>query len=158
MNYHQIFYNDVLNGEGVRTTLFVSGCEHHCKGCYNQSTWSPDSGKPFTYEVAADILESLEDDKISGLSISGGDPLYEPNLVSISHLVSQVRRRFGDSKTIWMWTGYTLDDIYKDASGNKRFIVDKIDVLIDGKFEQDKADPSLPWRGSSNQKIHRLTS
>ena len=157
MRFHQIYYNDVLNGEGIRTTLFVSGCEHQCKGCYNKSTWSPNGGQVFTKEHEEAILESLLPNHIAGLSLSGGDPLHPANVTDVANLIYNVRERFGDSKNIWMWTGYTLEEI-KAEGGSKESVVDWIDVLIDGKFEQDKYDPSLAWRGSSNQKIHRFTN
>lgn len=155
MNFHRIYKNDMVNGEGVRTTLFVSGCDHACRGCYNKSTWSPDSGELFTDAHVQDILESLEPDHISGLSLTGGDPLYQGNLLDIAFLISEVRKKFGNTKTIWMWTGYTLDEIKEDSP--RKFIVDQIDVLIDGKFEEDKFEHGLPFRGSTNQIIHRFT-
>lgn len=157
MRFHQIYYNDVLNGEGIRTTIFVSGCEHQCKGCYNKSTWNPNGGQVFTKEYEEAILESLLPNHIAGLSLSGGDPLHPANVTDVANLIYSVRERFGDSKNIWMWTGYTLEEI-KAEGGSKESVVDWIDVLIDGKFEQDKYDPSLAWRGSSNQKIHRFTN
>ena len=156
MRFHQIYYNDVMNGEGIRTTIFVSGCSHHCKGCYNKSTWNPDGGQLFTDKHEQEILDSLAPDHIAGLSLSGGDPLHESNVVDVSNLIYKVRERYGDSKDIWMWTGYTLDEI-KSEGGDKKLAVDWVDVLVDGKFEQDKYDPSLAWRGSSNQIIHRFT-
>lgn len=160
MNYHRIYKNDFVNGEGVRTTLFVSGCDHACKGCYNKSTWRPDSGIPFTDDTVAEILDSLEPEHIAGLSLTGGDPLYHGNLGAILELITQVRTRYGNTKNIWMWTGYTLDEllIQGGAEGkSRRDIIKMIDVLIDGKFEQDKHEHGLPFRGSTNQLIHKFT-
>lgn len=163
MNYHRIYKNDFVNGEGVRTTLFVSGCDHGCKGCYNKSTWSPDSGQPFTEEHVKEILDSMEPDHIAGLSLTGGDPLYHSNLIPILGLVKSVRQRYGNTKNIWMWTGYTLEELKKGAASldkdmiKRLYLVGEVDVLIDGKFEQDKHDPELAFRGSTNQIIHKFT-
>ncbi|MGL5015255.1 MAG: anaerobic ribonucleoside-triphosphate reductase activating protein [Bacteroidales bacterium] len=162
MNYHRIYKNDFVNGEGVRTTLFVSGCDHACKGCYNKSTWNPNSGEPFTYQQVKEILESIESDHVSGLSITGGDPLHENNMQPIMSLIVQFREKFGNTKNIWLWTGYTFKEIKHGAAyGNADMImrlniIEQIDVLIDGKFEQDKFEHGLPFRGSTNQIIHRF--
>lgn len=155
MNYHQYYPVDVVNGEGTRCTLFVSGCEHQCRGCYNQSTWSPSSGEPFDQKMEDRIIADLNDTRIKrrGLSLSGGDPLLPANLPSVLKLVQRVKAEC-QGKDIWMWTGYTLANL----SEAQQEVVSYIDVLVDGKFEQALADPSLPWRGSSNQVIHRLTS
>ncbi|AMG29135.1 anaerobic ribonucleoside-triphosphate reductase-activating protein [Grimontia hollisae] len=155
MNYHQYYPVDVVNGEGTRCTLFVSGCEHQCRGCYNQSTWSPSSGEPFDQQMEDRIIADLKDTRIKrrGLSLSGGDPLFPANLPSVLKLVQRVKAEC-QGKDIWMWTGYTLANL----SEAQQEVVSYIDVLVDGKFEQALADPSLPWRGSTNQVIHRLTS
>lgn len=160
MNYHKIYKNDMVNGEGVRTTLFVSGCEHACKGCYNKTTWRPDSGEAFTEEHITEILDSLEPDHIAGLSLTGGDPLYHSNLGPILELMIRLRWRYGHRKNIWMWTGYTKDEIDNTPGGvwqMRRRIIADVDVLVDGKFEQDKFEHGLPFRGSTNQIIHRFT-
>lgn len=153
MNYSQYYDIDVVNGPGTRCTLFVSGCEHSCRGCYNQSTWSASSGQLFTPELEDKIISDLNDERISrrGLSLSGGDPLHPANLKSVLALVKRVRKE-ASGKDIWCWTGYTLAQL----SDAQREVVDLVDVVIDGKFEQDLADPSLKWRGSSNQIIHSL--
>lgn len=153
MNYSQYYDIDVVNGPGTRCTLFVSGCEHNCRGCYNQSTWNTSSGQLFTSELEDKIISDLNDKRISkrGLSLSGGDPLHPANVKSVLALVKRVRKE-APGKDIWCWTGYTLEQL----SDAQREVVDLIDVVIDGKFEQDLADPSLKWRGSSNQIIHSL--
>jgi len=153
MNYHKYQQVDVVNGEGTRCTLFVAGCEHNCRGCYNQSTLNPNSGHPFTREMEDQIIADLKDERIKrrGLSLSGGDPLHPANLEQIYQLVLRVKTECPD-KDIWMWTGYTLTEL----NAIQQAIVDNIDVLIDGKFEQDNYDPGLLWRGSSNQVIHRF--
>ncbi|CZF85713.1 anaerobic ribonucleoside-triphosphate reductase-activating protein [Grimontia marina] len=154
MNCHQYYPVDVVNGEGTRCTLFVSGCEHQCRGCYNQSTWSPSSGELFDQVMEDRIIADLNDTRIKrrGLSISGGDPLLPVNLQSVLRLVQRVRNEC-EGRDIWMWTGYTLANL----SDAQREVVNYVDVLVDGKFEKALADPSLPWRGSSNQVVHRLT-
>ncbi|QEG09008.1 anaerobic ribonucleotide reductase small subunit [Aeromonas phage 4_4572] len=161
MRYSALYKNDVVNGEGVRVTLFVSGCDHQCRGCYNKSTWNPDNGNDFTIETIEEILESLKPDHISGLTLTGGDPLYTGNISEILRLTSLIRYAFGNTKNIWMWTGYTLDELndFEDRNNYlRRRILQNVDVLIDGKFVEELKDPSLTWRGSSNQIIHRLTN
>lgn len=162
MNYSQIYYKDMVNGEGVRTTLFVSGCDHGCKGCYNQSTWNPKNGKHFGAKEANEVLDSLAPKHVAGLSLTGGDPLYAGNLEVINALIQCVRGEYGDTKDIWLWTGYTLKEIEEGAATDedmllRKLIIDQVDVLIDGKFEKDKHEHGLPFRGSTNQIIHRFT-
>ncbi|ASJ96367.1 MULTISPECIES: anaerobic ribonucleoside-triphosphate reductase-activating protein [Shewanella] len=154
MNYHQYFPIDVVNGPGTRVTLFVSGCEHQCRGCYNQSTWNPCSGHLFDQAMIEQVIKDLNDTRIKrrGLSLSGGDPLYPQNLDDILALVQRVKNEC-PGKDIWLWTGYTLDEL----TPAQRAVIAYVDVLVDGKFEQSLADPSLVFRGSSNQVIHYLS-
>lgn len=151
MNYHNYYPVDVVNGPGTRCTLFVSGCEHQCRGCYNQSTWRLDNGHPFTQEMEDQIIQDLNDTRIKrrGLSLSGGDPLHPANLEAVLKLVKRVRKEC-EGKDIWLWSGYTLDEL----SDAQREVVALTDVLVDGKFVQEQHDPSLVWRGSANQVIH----
>ena len=153
MNYHQYYPVDVVNGPGTRCTLFVAGCVHQCRGCYNNSTWSLTSGKPFTQEVEDQIIADLQDTRIKrqGLSLSGGDPLHPQNLSAILKLVKRVKTQCPE-KDIWVWTGYLLADLTPE----QQEVVSYINVLIDGKFVQELYDPALLWRGSSNQVIHKL--
>lgn len=153
MNYHQYYPVDVVNGEGTRCTLFVAGCIHQCRGCYNKSTWSLTSGKPFTQEMEDQIIADLQDTRIKrqGLSLSGGDPLHPQNLSAILKLVKRVKTECPE-KDIWVWTGYLLADLTPE----QQEVVNYTNVLIDGKFVQELYDPALLWRGSSNQVIHRL--
>ncbi|GAD79859.1 anaerobic ribonucleoside-triphosphate reductase-activating protein [Vibrio ezurae] len=154
MNYHNYYPVDVVNGLGTRCTLFVSGCIHQCRGCYNQSTWSPSAGHLFTQEMEDQVIADLNDTRIKrkGLSLSGGDPLYPGNLEAIFKLVKRVKEEC-PGKDIWMWTGYVLAEL----SEEQQQVVNYVDTLIDGKFEKDLADARLEWRGSSNQVIHRFT-
>ncbi|MBW5408615.1 anaerobic ribonucleoside-triphosphate reductase-activating protein [Morganella morganii] len=154
MNYHQYYPVDVVNGPGTRCTLFVSGCVHQCRGCYNQSTWRTDSGVPYTPELEDKIIADLCDTRVKrqGITLSGGDPLHPHNVPVILALVRRIRRECPPEKDIWMWTGYKLDEL-NDA---QREVIEHINVLVDGKFVQDLHDPMLIWRGSSNQVIHYL--
>ncbi|OTQ29731.1 anaerobic ribonucleoside-triphosphate reductase-activating protein [Gilliamella apicola] len=153
MNYHRYYPVDVVNGEGTRCVLFVAGCEHQCPGCYNKSTWGVNSGSPFTQSLEDQIIKDLQDTEIKrqGLSLSGGDPLHPKNVPVILKLVKRVKSEC-DNKDIWLWTGYKLDEL----SADQQEVVSYIDVLIDGKFVQELADPRLLWRGSSNQIIYRF--
>jgi anaerobic ribonucleoside-triphosphate reductase activating protein len=146
MNYSKIIPDDVANGPGWRVSLFVSGCRNHCPGCFNQEAWGFNYGKEFTRETIEEIDEALNKGYIDGLSILGGDPFEPENLGEVSDLVDYVRMFF-PSKTIWVWTGYLWEDV-KDYE-----IMKYIDVLVDGRFEQDKKDLRLAWRGSSNQRV-----
>ena len=160
MNYHRIEKADMTNGEGVRVTLYVGGCDHACKGCYNQSTWNPENGLHFGAKEVNEVLDLLAPDYISGLSLTGGDPLFSGNLEEINALVEIVRGTYGDTKDIWLWTGYTFDEIMNqggNAGRLRRSILKGVDVLIDGKFVQELHDKKLVWRGSSNQIIHKFT-
>ncbi|MBC9130061.1 anaerobic ribonucleoside-triphosphate reductase-activating protein [Frischella sp. Ac48] len=153
MNYHRYYPVDVVNGPGTRCSLFVAGCIHQCRGCYNKSTWSLNSGVPFTQDVEDKIIADLQDTEIKrqGLSLSGGDPLHPKNVPVILKLVKRVKNEC-HQKDIWLWTGYKIDQL----TLQQRQVLDYIDVLVDGKFVQDLADPNLIWRGSSNQVIHHL--
>ncbi|ABI39511.1 ribonucleoside-triphosphate reductase class III activase subunit [Shewanella sp. MR-4] len=153
MNYHQYYPVDVVNGPGTRVTLFVSGCEHQCRGCYNQTTWDVRSGHLFDQAMEDKLIADLQDERIvrRGLSLSGGDPLLPANLEGILALVKRVKTEC-PGKDIWLWTGYTWDAL----TDKQRAVLEYVDVLVDGKFEQSLADPSLPYRGSSNQVIRFL--
>ncbi|MFT2797011.1 MULTISPECIES: anaerobic ribonucleoside-triphosphate reductase-activating protein [Serratia] len=153
MNFHQYYPIDVVNGPGTRCTLFVAGCVHQCPGCYNKSTWRLNSGLPFTQQMEDQVIADLNDTRIprQGLSLSGGDPLHPANVAAVLQLVKRVHAEC-PGKDIWLWTGYKLDEL----NSEQMQIVDRINVLIDGKFVQDLKDPSLIWRGSANQVLHKL--
>jgi anaerobic ribonucleoside-triphosphate reductase activating protein len=148
MNYDRYYTCDLVNGEGIRLTLFVTGCLHACAGCYNQSTWDRKAGRAFTPKVQQEILDQCA--RHDGLSLSGGDPLLPHNREAILGLCQAFKARFPD-KDIWLWTGYTYEDV-ADLP-----IMAYVDVLIDGKFQQDRPTV-LPWRGSDNQRLLRLRS
>jgi anaerobic ribonucleoside-triphosphate reductase activating protein len=153
MNYHRYIDLDVSNGPGNRCTLFLSGCEHRCPGCYNASTWSPQSGHPFTEALSERIIDDLSDTRIQrhGISLTGGDPLFPENNAEVLRLVRRIKEQC-PTKTIWMWTGY----LFEDLTAAQRAIIDYVDVLIDGPFVRALADPALRFRGSSNQRILEL--
>lgn len=149
MNYSNIKYFSTANGAGVRTAVFVSGCDLHCPGCFNPETWDFNHGTKFTDETINKILDSIEPVYISGLSILGGEPLNPKNCNDVYKLVKEFRKRFGYEKTIWIWSGYTLgsmDELQKE-------IVFDCDVLVDGPFVLAKKNLKIPYRGSTNQRV-----
>ena len=150
MNYAKITKHDIANGRGVRVVLWVSGCSHHCTGCQNPDTWDDDYGSRFEASVLSDIITLLREDWISGLTLSGGDPL-KPSNVDMCTIVAACAKSNVPNKDIWCWTGYTWDEII--AREDCKYILQCIDVLVDGEFIQDKYDISLKWRGSSNQRV-----
>lgn len=149
MRYLSILDCDIADGQDIRVTLFVSGCSHHCKGCHNPESWNPNNGKEFTEEVKEKLFNLIDRPYIDGLTLSGGDPLFCSNRADIEKLCIEFKERF-PNKSIWLYTGYKFEDI-KDLT-----VLSYIDVLVDGKFEIDKRDITLPFRGSSNQRIINL--
>lgn len=154
MRYIKITKFDTANGPGIRTVLWVSGCSHQCKGCHNPETWKPYIGERFTDDTINEILDSISSEYISGLTLSGGDPLYYLNIKDIETLVCKVRSIY-PYKSIWLYTGYTWEGLLKHADYDPHLynILNHINVLVDGKFEIDKKDISLPYCGSSNQRV-----
>ena len=154
MNFANIKYCSTTNGIGVRTSVFVSGCRIHCKGCFNQQAWDFKYGKEFTDDVIERVLESIEPVYCSGLTILGGEPLDPNNLEGVNHLIDRFRERFGKSeeKTIWLYTGYKFDSLTQEQHN----VAIKCDTVVDGPFELEKADINLAFRGSSNQNIINL--
>ena len=151
MNYHSIFHDDMKNGTGLRVTLFVSGCAHNCRGCHNPDTHDPKSGEVFDENALNKIKRYLDHDYIDGITITGGDPLYPANLTDVYNLICIIRKEF-PNKTIWLYTGYKYEEL-KDIQLD---ILNYVDVLVDGPFEFEKRDTTLPFRGSSNQRIIHL--
>ncbi len=159
MNYAEIKYCDIANGPGVRTSLFVSGCTHHCEGCFNAMTWDFHYGEEYTKEVEDKIIESLKPDYIVGLTLLGGEPFEHVNQIGLLPLVKRVKEEF-PQKTIWCYTGYTLET---DIIGRMAKIwpetmelLSCLDVLVDGEFVLEKKDISLQFRGSSNQRLIKI--
>lgn len=147
MNIHNITTADMNNGDGLRTVLWVSGCTHACKGCHNPCTWDVNDGIPFTQKEKQELFDDLNNDYIQGITFSGGDPLHPANRDEIGNLIAEVKKL--DGKDIWLYTGYTFEEILKM---DLEYLKD-IDVLIDGEFIEELKDVSLKWRGSSNQRI-----
>lgn len=195
MNYHNLTYPDMNNGDGLRVVLWLSGCAHKCKGCQNPQTWDANSGIPFDKAAKEELFKELDKDYISGLTLSGGDPLFESNLDSVLDLITEVNRRYNTSdkediysennhnashgirlsspqKSIWLYTGYQFETIfrcyrngeyvgfphydksYPDKNTIKRQdIIRQCNVLVDGRYIDTKRDITLKWCGSSNQKV-----
>ena len=156
MNYGTIKNYDIANGTGVRVSLFVSGCRHHCKGCFNSETWDFNYGNPYTKEVEAEILEALKPAYIQGFSLLGGEPFEPENQRALLPFLKKVRERF-PKKNIWCYTGYLFD---KELLGESRArcectdeMLSLIDVLVDGEFVQELYSVALAFRGSENQRI-----
>ena len=156
MNYGQIFRVDAANGIGCRTSLFVSGCTHHCRGCFQPETWDFTYGEPYTGEVEELIVRSIEPKYINGLTILGGEPMEIENQKALMPLIRRVHAM--DHKTIWVYSGYTWEEL--TDRGNTRChgeytdeLLSCIDVLVDGEFHLEEKDISLRFRGSANQRI-----
>ena len=146
MKYHNITKADMLNGDGLRVVLWVSGCSHKCKGCHNPITWDPNCGLPFTDKEKEEIFEQLEQEYISGITFSGGDPLFLTNREEVTKLAKEIKEKY-PNKTIWLYTGYTYEEI-KNLE-----IIQYLDILVDGEFIQELFNEKLEWCGSSNQRI-----
>ena len=146
MRYHNITTDDMLNGDGLRTVLWVAGCTHCCKDCQNPITWDANGGVPFDEAAKQELFEKLNHDYISGITFSGGDPLHPLNREPITALAKEIKATFPD-KTIWLYTGFLWEDLQKEE------ILKYIDVLVDGEFMVDLLDTKLKWCGSSNQRI-----
>ena len=149
MRIHKITYPDVNNGLGCRATLWVAGCSHHCKGCHNKETWSFMSGKEFDEEYKQKLFDIISLPYIKGLTLSGGDPLDNYNDILL--LLQEFYEKFGDTKDVWLYTGYTMKELF--ANGWKE-ILWYVDYVVDGRYEEKERDISLAFRGSKNQIIY----
>jgi anaerobic ribonucleoside-triphosphate reductase activating protein len=157
MNYGEIKKNDIANGLGVRTTLFVSGCTHHCKGCFQPQTWDFSFGKPYTKEVEDGIIASLSPYYIAGLTLLGGEPMEPANQAALLQLLRRVRAEM-PSKNVWCYSGYTFEELTgktpsRARCGHTDEMLSLIDVLVDGEFKEELKDIRLRFRGSSNQRV-----
>ena len=162
MNYHNITYPDMNNGDGLRVVLWLSGCSHKCKGCQNPQTWDADSGIPFDESAKEELFRELGKDYISGITMSGGDPLHESNLDDVLDLVNEIRLSC-PQKSIWLYSGYTWEQLFEDdefdikggicENQTRRAIVLSTDVFIDGRYIDSQRDITLPYRGSKNQRL-----
>lgn len=199
MNYHNLTYTDMNNGSGLRVVLWLSGCSHKCRGCQNPQTWDANSGIPFDESAKEELFRELDKDYISGLTLTGGDPLFEGNLDDVLDLVTEVNKRYNTTqdrvyvtdknnniltgipheirlsspqKSIWIYTGYIWKDImnyvtpfnnvittsnyeilYDYQMWKRQEIIKQCDVLVDGRYMDSQRDITLPYRGSSNQRL-----
>lgn len=150
LRYHNISKDDMNNGDGIRVVLWLAGCEHHCKNCQNPQTWDRFGGVPFDDDAKSEIFDQLSKPWISGITFSGGDPLAEYNRPEVIALMKEIKDKF-PTKTIWCYTGYTLDDLIL-LKVNLEFI----DVLVDGEYVDEFRDVTYHWAGSTNQHIIRF--
>ena len=162
MNYHTITYPDQNNGDGLRVVLWLSGCSHHCYNCQNPQTWDANSGIPFDESAKEELFRELDKDYISGLTLSGGDPLHEANLDGVLDLVNKIRLLF-PNKSIWLYSGYNYQKVMRQLPNlatkknhdmyKRQRIIKQCDVMVDGKYIDSQRDITLKWRGSSNQRV-----
>ena len=160
MNYASIRTCDIANGEGVRVSLFVSGCTHRCKGCFNEEAWDFAYGRPFTREVEDELLAALAPPHIAGLSLLGGEPMEPENQRALVPFLRRFRERFGATRTLWVYTGCVLETELKSPSRWRTELTDEflsmVDVLVDGPFVEPLKDISLAFRGRSSHRVLRL--
>ena len=164
MNYLKIEKENILNGLGIRVVLWCSGCDHHCKNCQNPITWDPNDGAKFDTKAKNEIFNELSKDYISGITLTGGDPLNENNLESVLNLVNEIRLSYPE-KTIWLYSGYTWEQVMYPVVASdfnperdkllqmRSDIVKKCDVFVDGRYEESKRDVTYRWAGSTNQRV-----
>lgn len=150
MKYHNITTDDMNNGDGLRVVLWVSGCEHHCKGCQNPVTWNKDEGIEFGIRERKEIYRELNKKHITGITFSGGDPLFSINKGTVFLLCKDIKEKF-HRKTIWIYTGYEWEHIIQDK--RMMAIMKYVDVVVDGKFVEELKDINYPWAGSTNQRV-----
>ena len=146
MRYHNITKDDMLNGDGLRVVLWVAGCNHNCKGCHNPVTWDIRGGIPFDQAAKEELFEELKKPYVSGVTLSGGDPLHPDNRRVMGELIDEISEKF-PNKTIWLYTGYSWEAI-RDLP-----LIRKVDVVVDGEFVEALKDANLHWKGSSNQRV-----
>ena len=147
MKYNVVRKMDISNGPGVRVSVFMQGCEFHCKNCFNPETWSFDGGKDFTQESIDEVLNLCGQDYIKGLSILGGEPMHPKNIEATTKLAKEFKEKY-PNKDLWVWSGFKFDQDLKDKEVTKY-----VDVLVDGRYVDELHDPTLKWRGSSNQRV-----
>lgn len=152
MNYHNITYPDQNNGPGLRVVIWVSGCSHHCLECQNPQTWDKNSGIIFDNSAKEEIIEQLKNNYISGVTWSGGDPMHKDNVETVLKFTEKIHDLFPE-KNIWLYTGYTFEEIMNDTNFKRKQLLDLCDVLVDGEYKKELRDISLHWCGSSNQRV-----
>lgn len=147
MRYNQIREMDISNGPGVRVSIFMQGCHFHCKNCFNKETWDFEGGEEFTEDTIKKVLQLSNKEYIKGLSILGGEPMHPNNIEGTTKLAKAFKEEYPD-KTIWVWSGYRFDEDLKDKE-----VLNYIDVLVDGTYKDELHNPTLKWKGSSNQRV-----
>ena len=152
MNYGGIIYNDIANGPGIRTSLFVSGCRNNCPGCFNKEVQDFNYGFEFTEEIEDIIINSVNDEYHDGITILGGDPMEPENAERLLSFVEKFKNVYGNSKTIWLYTGYTYEYLL-DTCDSRFKLLNLIDIVVDGPFIESLKDITLKFKGSSNQRI-----
>ncbi len=146
MKYHNITKDDMLNGDGLRVVLWVAGCSHHCPECQNPITWDPEDGLEFDEAAKAEIFAELEHSYISGITFSGGDPLYVGNRDAVTAFAKEVKEKY-PNKTIWLYSGYEYEQVWELP------IMQYVDVMVDGRYVKELRDTQAHWKGSTNQKV-----
>ncbi len=165
MNFHNITTADMMNGDGLRVVLWLSGCNHHCKNCQNPQTWDINSGIEFDISAKEELFKELKKDYISGITFSGGDPLHVNNLDGVFELINEIRTSFSN-KSIWIYTGYTWDNcqlmmkgldekslLYNENNRKRREIISQCNVMVDGLYIDSLKDITAKWVGSTNQRV-----
>lgn len=147
MKYNKIRKMDIADGPGVRVSVFMQGCDFHCKNCFNSETWDFSGGEEFTDETIEKVLSLCSKDYIEGLSILGGEPMHPNNIDGTTKLAKAFKEKF-PQKTLWAWSGFKYDKYIKDKE-----VAKYLDVLVDGQYVDELHDPTLKWRGSSNQRV-----
>ena len=147
MKYNLIRKMDISNGPGVRVSVFMQGCSFHCKNCFNSETWDFNGGKDFTDKTIDTVLDLCNKDEVKGLSILGGEPMHPSNIAGTTKLAKAFKEKYPD-KNLWVWSGFKFDKDLKDKD-----VLNYIDVLVDGQYVDELHDPTLKWRGSSNQRV-----
>ncbi len=147
MRYNKIRKMDIADGPGIRVSIFMQGCTFNCKNCFNQETHDFNGGKEFTDDTIEEVLNLCDNDTIKGLSILGGEPLHPKNIEGTTKLSKKFKEKF-PNKNLWIWTGFLFDKDLKDKE-----VLNYVDVLVDGQYEDELHDPKLKWKGSSNQRV-----
>ena len=147
MRYNKIRKMDISNGPGIRASIFLQGCEFHCENCFNPETWDFKGGEEFTDETIEKVLDVCKGEHIEGLSILGGEPMHPKNIEGTTKLAKAFKEKY-PNKTLWAWSGFTFENYLKDKE-----VVRYLDVLVDGQYKDELHDPTLKWRGSSNQRV-----
>lgn len=150
MNYSKIKWSDISSGPGVRTSIYVSGCTHNCPGCFNPETHDFNAGKPWSKEIEDKIIKHVKDNNLSGLNLLGGDPLQQTKDSTLREFLIRFKKE--TNKDIWLWTGYTFEDIINRHTEHCR-ILEQCDVCVDGKFIQELYNIKIRYAGSSNQRV-----